>query len=231
MRTSWETLEGRQCLTSLEIEPGLTFQQITEALAHLADQAERRASPTQLAKALAVLTAVCAKPADFDDAKVVLWSERLKQVLAEYPGDIALAAVSGWPRTENGKWWPTENEIRSECDIHMRFRERLRFEMERAQCTVRPLDPATKYDDGMHDTPSGATEAFVQKVYNRNSGTYEAYFGPCSGARFTADTIGVRGSMVALTIERQFPGLMAECGVRIISPRAFTDKGEPVWPL
>lgn len=40
----------------------------------------------------------------------------LVEAMREYPREAAMGAIRDWPKTENGKWWPTENELRAEAD-------------------------------------------------------------------------------------------------------------------
>lgn len=230
LRTSWMGSRN-QLLTSLELEPGQSVAQLQGALNELEEANLRRATATQIAKGLAVLTAVCAKPADFDDAKVVLWSERLKMVLQEYPDDIAMAAVSEWPKTETGKWWPTENEIRSECNSLMALRRNLAHalaETIRQQRFVESInESADPINDGFSADPEGETLAYVNAMHNAHPNKAAAYL---TGARYKGRTIGIRYPLAAMALEDAAPGLLASYGVRIVSPAAFTVDGVAQWP-
>lgn len=185
--TSWKSENGKQVLTRLEVNLDLPAHAYVGALQYLADDNASRASPTQLAKALSVLVAVCAKPADFDDAKVVVWSERLKQVLGEYPADVALACISEWPRSANGKWWPTENEVHEDCRERLKFRESLKYALQQAAELKGPL-PEPEPDDGLCSEPLGQTAEFVERLKARDAQRAEIYL---RGARFGGDVIGV----------------------------------------
>lgn len=219
-----------QLLTSLELEPGQSVAQLQGALNELEEANLRRATATQIAKGLAVLTAVCAKPADFDDAKVVLWSERLKMVLQEYPDEIAMAAISDWPKTETGKWWPTENEIRSECNALMALRRNLAHALAEAirQQRFTEADPTIDpIKDGFSADPEGDTLAYVNAMHNSHPSKAAAYL---TGARYKGRTIGIRYPLAAMALENAAPGLLASYGVRIVSPAAFTASGVAQWP-
>lgn len=193
---------------------------------HVIEANAARAQPTQLAKALAVLTAVCAKPADFDDAKVVLWSERLKQVLQEFPGDIALAAISEWPQSDGGKWWPTEKELRDECTHRMRFREQLIWWLEHQAGIARSAEmtvPAEHIKDGMESEPiDERVRRYVRRLSERSPDVARTYL---AAARYGHGTIGLHGPMAMYSLERHAPGLIDECGVKILSPRAYDAAG------
>lgn len=71
---------------------------------------------TDLSKALAVVISVCIRRSEMDDVQVSIWHRRMAQVLGEYRPDVALASLDAWPKSENGKFWPTENELRDLCE-------------------------------------------------------------------------------------------------------------------
>ena len=228
------TLGSRDCLSSLEIEGEPSVEDLQSSLAALAEAGKERASATQIAKALAVLTAVCAKPADFDDAKVVLWSERLKIVLQEFPASIAMHAVSEWPKSQNGKWWPTEHEIRIECNAAMHFRYQLRHELEcllermqRVQIAMEEREAAPPRLDGMSDEPTGAVAAYIEELRAIRPEHFDAYF---KYARFGEGVIGTTFSSMEGALERAAPGLMDKHGVRIVRPVAMSRDGVAEWP-
>lgn len=229
MKTKWTNDFGSPCLSSLEIDRPERFsaEQLQGVLQELNDANARHATPTQIAKGLAVLTAVCAKPSDFDDAKVVLWSERLKIVLKEYPDDIAMAMISDWPKSASGKWWPTENEVRGACDALMHFRRALAAELERAIFVAgAPALTGPPPSDGFDAEPAGDTAAYVRIIYARHPEKAAAYL---TGARYRGDRIGTRFPMAEMALDRVAPGLAAEHGVRFVTPRAFRLDGLVEW--
>jgi hypothetical protein len=229
LRTSWMG-SSNQSLTCLEIEGEPTKDELAGALNDLDADNRTAATPTQIAKGLAVLTAVCAKPADFDDAKVVLWSERLKQVLQEYPSHIALAMISEWPKTDSGKWWPTENEIRSCCERALTVRRALRSEIERAMSAPTAIESnytVAPLDDGLSDQPSGKTDIFVSRLWQRDPSAASAYL---HNARYDDVRIGVRYPVAEFALRSRAADLIAELGVRIVNPIAVNEAGVAEWP-
>lgn len=207
-------------LEHVEVIDGLPAHVYRNALSAVETANETRASSMQFAKALAVLTAVCAKPGDFDDAKVVLWSERLKQVLGEYPGDVALAAVSEWPKAPGGKWLPTENEIRGECERLMRFRAWIANELYRAAEAAH--DPeAPDLEDGLSGDPSGAVADLVERMSRADAERTRIYL---RGARFGEAMIGVSTRQAQFELQK----LAARAGsanVRIMRPEEVRADG------
>ncbi len=235
LQSSWNvrlrTNSKTGILDHLVLDGEMSAKDATGALAAIDKANARRAPPTQIAKALAVLTAVCAKPSDFDDAKVVLWSERLKQVLAEFPAEIAMAAVSQWPRTDRGQWWPTEKEIRDQCESHMQFRadlaEMLLRQRAKALAPPKAASDAPAHSDGFSAEPSGACAAYVEEFGTIDPRRTETYL---KEARFAADgRIGIRQPLACFTLESAAPGLMKKHGVRVVAPRAFSPYGGVEW--
>tara|TARA_R110000868_G_scaffold300642_1_gene561072 strand:- start:98 stop:664 length:567 start_codon:yes stop_codon:yes gene_type:complete len=168
-----------------------------EALAQ-ADAA--RAPQTQIARGLAMLTAVCLRPNDFDDAKIILWGDRMRDVCSEYPADIALGAINQWPKTEGGKFWPTENEFRGLLNFLSHFRRMLRFELEQQLHVALPAhDASQKFNDGLDADPSGNVLVFVARWSANDADRCKIYL---HGARFGEDLIVVDNLLSEMMIEK-----------------------------
>lgn len=228
LRTSWTETQSGSDLIDLEVLPGPTVAEF-EAARDFINRPQEPASPTNLAKGLAIVTAVCAKPADFDDAKVVLWSERLKRVLQEYPAEIALASITNWPRSTNGKWWPTENEIRHACDEHMEFRAALSATLDRSARYGKILIehvPPPPFDDGMSDTASACISEYMEELKAIDPVRHDLYL---NGARFDDHRIGIKYFHASHALEMAAPGLLAKHEIRIVSPIAMTQAGFIEW--
>lgn len=146
-----------------------------------------------------MLTAVCVRPADFDDAKIILWSDRMRAVCSEYPSDIALGAIDQWPKTEGGKFWPTENEFRALANFMGHFRRTLKYELEMALHAALPRDTPSKPDDGMSDDPSGSVLVFVSRWHGADPERCRIYL---HGARFGESEIVVESMLSQMMIEK-----------------------------
>jgi hypothetical protein len=168
-----------------------------EALAQ-ADAA--RAPQAQIARGLAMLTAVCVRPSDFDDAKIILWSDRMRDVCSEYPADIALGAINQWPKTEGGKFWPTENEFRELLNFLGHFRRLLRFELEQHMHAALPApNMSQKFNDGLEADPTGSVLMFASRWSARDPERCKIYL---HGARFGEDLIVVDNLLSEMMIEK-----------------------------
>lgn len=221
LTTRWNQIRR---LDSVCVEAGGTAAQYLGALKLLEAENAEKAKPSQLAKALAVLTAVCAKPGDFDDAKVVLWSERLKQVLGEFPAPVALAAVSDWPKSDNGKWWPTEKEMRDACGALMVFRHALEYRLkEAAEIAGASETQEPPFEDGMLEAPPPDSPAwhFVQWMREHEPERERLYL---ADARYTALQVAVRTRAAQFALTR-FQRTAGAPPVAVLIPYALDQKG------
>ena len=199
LRTRFSQSPKGHCLEELTVSQGLpaaSYRAALEALA-LADQA--RAPQAQIARGLAMLTAVCVRPSDFDDAKIILWSDRMRAVCGEYPADIAIGAIDQWPKTENGKFWPSEHEFRELLDFMGHFRRGLQHKLESALscCEREPLPPPPS--DGLSDDPSGDVDKFVRRWSGHDPDRCKIYL---HGARFGDGEIVVDSLLAEMMIEK-----------------------------
>lgn len=217
----------------MSVERGLPSVSYHFALQALEAENAQRAEARAIARALATLTAVCVRPADFDDAKVVLWSDRLREVLNEYPGEVALAVVTDWPKTEGGKFWATENELRSELDRAMTLRKWLRFElteaMQEAQAQERYASAAEvewDIEDGLSKTPSGDVAVFCDGWRERNPERAKAYLNVCRfGENVIATSNTIALDMLIRELREHAPS------VRAVGASAIRLDGKVEWAL
>lgn len=88
------------------------------------------ASLSDLLNAVERLSVSCAMRRDMDARQAGLWAGQVARALQEYPADCALEALKDWPKTENGKWWPTEAEVREQAQMRANFRAWLQRRLE-----------------------------------------------------------------------------------------------------
>lgn len=199
LRTRFSRSPMGHCLEEMTISSDMPAEAYQGALGALAQAEAARAPQAQIARGLAMLTAVCVRPADFDDAKIILWSDRMRSVCGEYPADIAIGAIDQWPKTESGKFWPSEHEFRALLDFMGLFRARLRHQLEalwgRAQREPLPPFPG----DGLSDDPSGDVDKFVTRWSGRDPERCKIYL---HGARFGDGEIVVSSLLAEMMIEK-----------------------------
>lgn len=197
--TSWTRSEsGRDELARVEFR-GIDCQQdALDALAIL-DAESKPAEASQISKAFGIVVAVCVRPADMDDAKVFVWGDRMRRVLGEYPASVALTALNEWPQTESGKFWPTEHELRIECDERMALRDRMRAYFEHRATLEPSLPPPPRPSDGMSDEPLGDTAEFVARFKAKDSVRAFMYL---ANARYTPNSIGVHSMLAQALVQK-----------------------------
>ena len=74
------------------------------------------ASHDELTFALGYLASVTTGDKSRSPEVMQVSARALVEAMREYPRDAAMGAIRDWPKTESGKWWPTENELRAEAD-------------------------------------------------------------------------------------------------------------------
>lgn len=199
LRTRFSQSPMGHCLEEMTLTPNLSAEACQGALEALLQADMARAPQAQIARGLAMLTAVCVRPSDFDDAKIILWSDRMRAVCSEYPADIAIGAIDQWPKTDGGKFWPTENEFRALLDFLGHFRRKLRHQLEcqLSHTQRQPLPPPPS--DGLSDDPSGDVDKFVRNWGNRDPDRCRIYL---HGARFGDGEIVVSSLLAEMMIEK-----------------------------
>ena len=158
--------------------------------------------PSEAQAALGLVEPACA-PASKDDLLCAfLWlasvtnSDKLKDgetasaaalaltaAMQDYPAFASLGAIRDWPKTPNGKWWPTENELRFEANTratpHLRLRAHLR----------RSATSGSSPHEKRRLKPFGATEAFVADVSEKYGSAYVRSWLSGVTCQFEADTV------------------------------------------
>lgn len=108
----------------------LTAGELRAAVAQIDASPEFKAGPeTAIRNAIFELTSVCSRPPSIDDAKEIAYQEALCKALWDYPIDVVQLACENWRRVPGaGRWWPTEQDLRAQCDALVKPRKDLREE-------------------------------------------------------------------------------------------------------
>lgn len=88
----------------------------------------RPADSRTLGNGIAAMRSLCSRRSDAEDDTKFLAALLLAR-LAEYPADVARAAMRRW--TDREKWFPSWAELKAECDRLYRRRRLLREALER----------------------------------------------------------------------------------------------------
>ncbi len=95
------------------------------ALLALVDRATAQAPDVLVMAALTEVAAICVKRSD-GEALSEMTFKAMTARCQQYPADVVLKAIKGWPDTKGGKWFPTWNELKTELDKHGGYRSRVR---------------------------------------------------------------------------------------------------------
>lgn len=169
------------------IGAGATLQQLTAAMREI-EHGFAPASIKRIAEAMTGLAEVTAHPKETDEDAAAEGMKRLTRMLYEYPADVALEAINEWPKTSGGKWWPTEAELRAECEKRVDYRRRLQKQVRDAQAAMQRGAHRQSGQDRRLE-PYGATADYVAAAERAYGAKFVASWLTRRNCEFTADTI------------------------------------------
>lgn len=170
---------------------GATLEQLNAAMREV-EYRMSPAGPQPLMAALASLAAVTAQPKGSDEENLEAGLRRFLRMLLDFPADVAFEAVNEWPKTPGGKWWPTEAELRLECEKRVDYRRRLKKQVEDAQRAVQRGAHSAKGELRRLE-PHGATAAFYAAVEAKYGHNYAFAWLNRRNCDFTGSTVYTTG--------------------------------------
>lgn len=182
----------------------------------IVEKALQPADLSELLAAVEILGASVAPRRDMDTRQITLWASAIARAMLEYPGDCALEALRDWPKSENGKWMPTENEIREQAGRRAKFRFGLKMDLDcwREAQPPREVQPWERVHDepipGRGHMPLMVEVAQSERIFH-DVPAHELIF---YGARYGWDFIEMSVSMKNL-LEREYPGLAEKHGLKL----------------
>lgn len=163
------------------------------------------------------LIAVTARPPSIDDAKEVAYQEALCEALWDYPIDVVTLACKNWRRIpERGRWWPTEQDLRAECDKLVQPRKEFR---EEALSVLRFLERKESQQGSAKSArasyPYGATLAYLNDcMASHGPGFCRSYLSHRT-CDFTEDTVFTIG-MAVERLQQRTSAIAAKHGIRFM---------------
>lgn len=154
LRPSFPTLAD--ALTSDDAIPYVPAAVAARALPY-AEDACAPASHDELTFALGYLASVTTGDKLRSPETMQVSARALVQAMQEYPASAALGAIRDWPKGDNGKWWPTENELRAEADARGWQATRLYRHLRAATARSDASAPRT-------NEPSSSLKEFIEEV-------------------------------------------------------------------
>lgn len=199
------------------LSPGsdLSANDLRAAIAKMDAAPEFEAGPeTAIRNAIFELISVTSRPPSIDDAKEIAYQEALCKALWDYPIDVVVLACENWRRIPGqGRWWPTEQDLRAQCDMLVKPRKELRDE---AASLLRMLERreqgGRKYSE-RSSQPHGRTLAFFNDVMASHGPAFcRSWLGRTCD--FSDDTIFTLGISVD-KLNTAAGGLLTKHGVKV----------------
>lgn len=217
IRVQWDKDDDNQPYMVLIVSP-LPGADAEKALGHV-KALMSPASSDRLTEALATIVTVCIRPSDVDDARVVVWTRRMLQALEQYPADIAFEMLNEWPKSQSGKFWPTENDIHTFCAKRVEFRARLERELESLNKRAQ-----TPLPEGAKLAPEGGPVAeFVARVRAKFGDAYVKSWLSNITCAFTENVV-LTTNLGSERLNRDVGNIATECGVKIAYDPGVTER-------
>ena len=100
----------------LTAKPGLTAKVMAQALVEL-DKELKRGPQKDIGDAILELLGATDRPPQLDEEKAAMRTIALTQMAWDYPIDVVKRACRNWRKVPNyGRWWPTEQDLRAQCE-------------------------------------------------------------------------------------------------------------------
>lgn len=182
---------------------------------------------------VAELKAMTSKPPWMDPGDAVVWERGLREAMTSYPIDVVRVACKRWRMIpDNGKWWPTEQDLRQQCEIIFRPRKSL-FNKARLllnELRERERASADRREKSTFATAGDASRQFREAMRKRMTPRrHETYFDP-SEVMYGSAQIWTRSETARRVLSEEGRDLAQHFGVEIFyRPDAFVSVRLPSY--
>lgn len=211
----------------------LSSSQVREGLAALdADLAGGPQKP--ISAAILELLGATDRPPQLSDAEAVARQAALKQMAWDYPLDVIQLACRRWRTVPSkGRWWPTEQDLRAQCEPLFEPRRSLR---NKARALLQQLEAAEDHAERSAANTSAFAgdrqrrfRAEMEKRFNDRT-RYEAYFATSQMDYEGDDTIIVRTAIAESVLTREGGDLLKRLGLNVrYAAEHFAGVKQPLW--
>lgn len=120
-----EVTEDEDGEWNITLSPDCTSDDLARGIHALTE--ELRGGPGEaIAASLMELISVTSRPPSMDDAMAAAYMTAMPKAMWDYPIDVVRMACTNWRRVpSHGKWWPTEQDLRAQCEKLFDGRRRL----------------------------------------------------------------------------------------------------------
>lgn len=180
---------------------------------------------------VAELKAMASKPPWMDQGDAVVWEQSLRKAMTDYPIDVVKLACKRWRMIPDmGKWWPTEQDMRQQCEILFRPRKELfnRARMLLADLRQREAHAAEREEKTVFS--DDRTRKFREEMRKRMTPRrHAAYFDP-SEVMYGSEQIWTRSRTAYDVLTEEGGDLLNRLGVSVMyRPDAFVGVRLPSW--
>lgn len=215
---------------ALEALPGLTSGELRAGIRAMEE--ELVGGPqNQIANALMELISATSRPPWMDDAVASAYMLAMPKAMWDYPIEIVHAACANWRRVPNhGRWWPTEADLRAQCETLFLPEQKLRNAAIRMAAQMEEEERRARQE---RPSPfaSEKGKALRQALRERMSASrFTTYFANTMCFFQGDNAILVRARIAEDVIRREAGDLIEQLGVKVsYDPEPFRNMRLPQY--
>jgi hypothetical protein len=163
------------------------------------------------------------RPPQLDEEKAAARILALRNMAWDYPIDVVQAACRKWRRVpQHGRWWPTEQDLRAQCEPLFSSRRKLHAQAAELLRDMEATEEAERRSQQASPFASDEHRAFRNEMRGRlNHDRFEAYFGP-SQMLYAPGEIHVRAPVAEAVLNREGGDVLKRLGLKLIyAPEEF----------
>lgn len=174
--------------------------------------------PDEIEAAVLRLKAATMRPMWMDAEDATHYEEAVLQACEDYPIDVVQQACANWRKVpEHGKWWPTEQDLRAQCEKVFQPRKSLLNKAHRLLVQLRGRDDEARRANETSPFASGRQMKFREAMRRRmNAARFDAYFHPSDIVFQGESLILVRREVAESVLRREGRDLLQELGLRVV---------------
>lgn len=177
------------------------------------------------------LKVMTARPSWMDGEDAGVYEEALISACLAYPLDVVQTACRAWRQVPNhGKWWPTEQDLRAQCEAAFRPRKALFNKARMLLMDLRSKEAAARETNERSAYATDAGRAFREEMRKRfKPARFDAYFHP-SQVMYQEGVVHVRTQTAEHVLTEEGRDLLERYRLRVqYNPQAFVNVRAPTW--
>lgn len=201
---------------TLSASPELDASTLEAALVEAADLDifHVPADADEIDEALVKLKSATSRPVWMDNTDAINWEETLAEAMASYPIDVVRAACVAWRQVpQHGKWWPTEQDLRTQCEALFKPRKTLFHKARTLLLELRDREHERRLASNPSPFADGKHRQFRAEMEKRLSADrFQAYFNSTQ-IIYAGDEIHVRTQVADVVLNREGRDLLKRFGL------------------